>query len=126
MRRVAGASCSAGAFALASDPMHNALSLLLAAHPIAHVNASLNTAATLLLLAGLYFIKHGRVEAHKRTMLSAFFVSAVFLACYLYYHYHVGSVYFTHPGTVRYVYYSILVSHVVLAFAVPFLAIWTI
>jgi putative membrane protein len=100
--------------------------LVLAAHPIVHVNASLNAAATVLLLFGLYFIKQGRVEAHKRTMLAAFLVSAVFLACYLYYHYHVGSVRFTHAGAVRYVYYAILLSHVLLAFSVPFLAIWTI
>ncbi len=100
--------------------------LVLAAHPIVHVNASLNAAATVLLLVGYYFIKHGRVEAHKRTMLTAFAVSAVFLACYLYYHYQVGSVRFTHPGTIRYAYYAILLSHVLLAFTVPFLAIWTI
>lgn len=99
---------------------------MLAVHPIVHVNASLNAAATMLLLVGLYFVKQGRVEAHKRTMLSAFVASAVFLACYLYYHYHVGSVYFTHPGAVRYFYYAILLSHVLLAFTVPFLAIWTI
>jgi putative membrane protein len=100
--------------------------LVLVAHPIVHVNASLNAAATVLLVFGLYLIKQGRVEAHKRTMLTAFLVSAVFLACYLYYHYLVGSVRFTHPGAVRYVYYVILLSHVLLAFTVPFLAIWTI
>ena len=99
---------------------------LLAAHPIVHVNASLNAAATVLLVIGLYLIKQGRVEAHKRTMLTAFCVSAVFLACYLYYHYQVGSVRFTHSGAVRYAYYAILASHVLLAFTVPFLAIWTI
>jgi putative membrane protein len=100
--------------------------LVFAAHPIVHVNASLNGAATVLLVIGLYLIKQGRVEAHKRTMLTAFCISAVFLACYLYYHYLVGSVRFTHPGAVRYVYYAILLSHVLLAFTVPFLAIWTI
>src|SRR5262245_30039652 len=94
---------------------------LLSAHAIVHVNATLNATATLLLLVGLYLIKLGRVEAHKRTMLMAFAVSAVFLACYLYYHYLVGSVKFTHPGGVRYVYYAILLSHVLLAFTVPFL-----
>jgi uncharacterized membrane protein YozB (DUF420 family) len=96
---------------------------LLAAHPIVHVNASLNATATVLLLVGLCLIKRGRVEAHKRTMLAAFAVSAMFLACYLYYHYQVGSVRFTHSGPVRYVYYTILASHVLLAFTVPFLAV---
>jgi uncharacterized membrane protein YozB (DUF420 family) len=47
----------------------------------------------------------------------------VFLACYLWYHYQVSHVKFTHPGTVRYVYYAILASHVLLAVTVPFLAI---
>jgi uncharacterized membrane protein YozB (DUF420 family) len=95
----------------------------LAAHPIVHVNAALNTTAAILLLVGFYLIKKNRVEAHKRTMLTAFVVSAVFLACYLWYHYQVRHVKFTHPGTVRYVYYTILASHIVLAITVPFLAI---
>jgi len=99
------------------------LTILLAAHPIVHVNASLNALATVLLLAGLFFIKRGRVDAHKSTMLAAFAVSTVFLACYLWYHLQVGSVRFTHPGAVRYVYLSVLASHVLLAITVPFLAI---
>jgi len=95
-------------------------------HPIVHLNALLNSVATLLLVAGLLLIKRGRVTAHKRTMLSAFAVSIVFLACYLWYHYQVGSVRFTHPGPVRYVYLTILASHVLLAITVPVLAVWTI
>lgn len=97
--------------------------LVLAAHPIVHVNASLNVAATVLLTVGLYLIKHGRVEAHKRTMLTAFAVSAVFLACYLYYHSQEGHVVFTHSGFARYVYLAVLWTHIPLAFTVPFLAI---
>jgi putative membrane protein len=102
------------------------LTVLLAAHPIVHVNASLNTLATMLLLVGLYFIKRGRVDAHKRTMLTAFSVSIVFLGCYVWYHIQVGRVEFTHSGSVRYVYYAILLSHVLLAITVPFLATWQI
>jgi putative membrane protein len=103
------------------------LTLLLAAHPIVHVNAALNSLATVLLLAGLYLIKHGRVEAHKRAMLTAFAVSIVFLACYLWYHFAlVGHVKFAHPGPIRYVYYAILLSHVMLAITVPFFATWQI
>jgi uncharacterized membrane protein YozB (DUF420 family) len=96
---------------------------LLAAHPIVHVNASLNALATALLLVGLYLIKNGRVEAHKRTMLTAFAVSVVFLACYLWYHNQVGHVEFTHRGAVRYVYYTILATHIPLAITVPVLAV---
>jgi uncharacterized membrane protein YozB (DUF420 family) len=97
---------------------------LLAAHPLVHVNASLNGLATVLLVVGLVFIKRGRVDAHKWTMLAAFGVSVVFLVCYLWYHYQVGSVRFTHPGVVRYLYLTILLSHVLLAATVPFLAVW--
>jgi putative membrane protein len=99
------------------------LTIVFAAHPIVHVNASLNALATVLLVVGLVFIKRGRVDAHKWTMLAAFGVSTVFLMCYLWYHYHVGSVRFTHPGLVKYIYLAILTSHVLLAVTVPFLAI---
>jgi len=61
-------------------------------------------------------------------MLGAFAVSVVFLACYLTYHYHVPSKTFpqvTVPG-LRPVYYVILLTHVLLAAAVPFLAVITI
>jgi uncharacterized membrane protein YozB (DUF420 family) len=56
-------------------------------------------------------------------MLSAFAVSAAFLACYVWYHWQVGSVRFSHSGIVRYVYLAILFSHVVLAITVPPLAL---
>ena len=100
--------------------------LLAAAHWLVHLNAALNTTATLLLVVGLVLIKQGRVTAHKRVMLTAFGVSTLFLACYLWYHYQVGSVAFTQQGFVRYVYLTILISHILLAFSVPVLAIWTI
>ncbi len=102
------------------------MTALLAAHPIVHVNASLNALATVLLLVGLSFIKRGRVDAHKRTMLTAFAVSVAFLVCYVWYHLQVGRVEFTHPGPIRYIYYAILLSHVLLAITVPFLATWQI
>jgi uncharacterized membrane protein YozB (DUF420 family) len=98
-------------------------SMVLATHPLVHVNASLNAAATVLLLFGFWLIKRGRVEAHKRTMLSAFAVSAAFLACYVLYHLQAGSVEFTHSGAVKYFYLTILASHVVLAMTVPPLAV---
>jgi len=99
------------------------LTILLAAHPLVHVNASLNATATILLLLGFYLIKRGRVEAHKRTMLTAFAVSTAFLVCYVWYHAQVGSVRFTQGGPIRYLYLAILASHVLLAITVPFLAI---
>ena len=48
-----------------------------------HINASLNACATVLLVWGVVLIKQGNERAHKRTMLSCFGVSTVFLICYL-------------------------------------------
>ena len=51
------------------------------------VNALLNATATVLLVVGYALIKRGQEQAHKRTMMAAFVVSILFLACYLTYHY---------------------------------------
>jgi uncharacterized membrane protein YozB (DUF420 family) len=86
------------------------------------VNATLNALAAVLLSIGWVLIKTHREHAHKICMLAAFAVSSVFLACYLVYHYQVGSVKFTGPPAVRMVYLAILISHVILAATVPVLA----
>ena len=93
-----------------------------------HVNASLNALATLLLMAGFMLIKQRREFAHKWTMLGCFVVSMLFLGCYLTYHAFAGSKRFpSYPPTgIRYTYYGILLTHVILAVAVPPLAIATI
>jgi uncharacterized membrane protein YozB (DUF420 family) len=90
------------------------------------INAGLNSLATVLLLQGYRLIRQGRREEHRRMMLSAFAVSVVFLICYLFYHYNVGSVPFQKQGWIRPVYFTILISHIVLAATVPFLAIATL
>ncbi len=95
----------------------------MSAHPLVHLNAVLNATATVLLIVALVRIKQGNETAHGKTMIAAFVTSAVFLVSYLTYHAIAGSVKFTHPGAVRYVYYSILASHIILAVTVPFLAI---
>jgi len=99
------------------------LPALLAIHPLATTNAVLNTIATLLLVAGWVFIRRGQWQAHRATMIAAFAVSAIFLACYLTYHYLVGHVPFTGQGPIRIVYFTILFSHILLAVTVPVLAI---
>ena len=95
-----------------------------------HVNATLNATATVLLIIGFVLIKQRRETAHKWTMLACFAVSVVFLACYLTYHFNIpgGSKRFPSypPLGVQYVYKVILLTHVVLAAAVPFLAVATI
>jgi len=99
---------------------------LLGVHDLPIVNATLNATATVLLLIAYSFIRQRKIEAHRRTMLTAFAVSCVFLVCYLVYHYNVGSVKFDKPGWVRAVYLVILFTHTVLAATVPFLAIITL
>lgn len=90
------------------------------------VNASLNALATVLLIYGYRLIRQGKREEHKRVMLSAFAVSIVFLVCYLVYHAEVGSVPYQGQGTMRIVYFTILISHVILAAIVPVLAVMTL
>lgn len=90
-----------------------------------HVNAALNSLAGVLLVAGYVMIKRGKETAHKQCMLSAFGVSVVFLACYVTYHSLLGGSreFPRDTGVVWYAYIAILASHVILAAAVPFLAV---
>ena len=90
------------------------------------VNATLNAASGILLLAGYALIRARRVEQHRRCMIAAFATSTVFLVCYLVYHAQVGSVPFRRQGFVRPVYFTILVTHVILAAAVLPLAVVTL
>ncbi len=84
------------------------------------VNATLNAISGLLLFIGWLQIRARRLQAHRLVMLAAFATSTVFLVCYLVYHAQVGSVPFTRQGFVRPVYFTILVSHIVLAaFTLP-------
>jgi putative membrane protein len=95
---------------------------------LASVNALLNGCATILLVVGWVQIKRRRdQQAHKRAMVSAVIVSALFLISYLIYHYNVGSVPYPYHDWTRPVYFAILIPHVILATVmVPFilLALW--
>lgn len=82
---------------------------------LADVDAVLNAVAFVLICAGLVAIKRGNVELHKKLMLSAVAVSAAFLACYLTYHWNAEPVRFAGEGWLRPVYFTLLISHVVLA-----------
>jgi putative membrane protein len=79
------------------------------------IDATLNGITAVLLAVGHEFIKRGQVGRHRATMITAFLTSCVFLCCYLYYHAHVGSVRFRGQGWSRPVYFSILISHTILA-----------
>ena len=93
------------------------------------VNACLNGTATVLLCAGIYFIKQKRLVAHRNCMISAFVVSCVFLVCYL-----IHKIAVTHgqntpwsgPPALKIPYLVMLFSHITLAAAVPVLALMTI
>ena len=90
------------------------------------LNAALNATSAVLLLVGWVLILRRKIDAHRRAMLSAFGCSIVFLVSYLVYHFQVGSVKFQGTGTVRTVYFAVLLTHTVLAAAVPFLAAITL
>jgi putative membrane protein len=90
------------------------------------VNAALNALAAVLLVAGFACIRAKKVAAHRACMVAAFATSVAFLASYVYYHAHVGSVPFQGRGPVRAVYFTILISHVTLAFTVVPLALTTL
>jgi protein SCO1/2/putative membrane protein len=79
------------------------------------VNATLNGTCGVLLVMGWWLIRGGRVRAHAISMILAVLVSALFLTCYLVYHFQVGSVRFRGVGPIRLVYFAILLSHTILA-----------
>ncbi len=95
-------------------------------HDLPTVNAFLNATAAILLVWGYTLIRRKRIEQHRRVMLSAFATSSLFLVCYVTYHAQVGSVHYPHTGSLRTLYFTILISHTVLAATVPVLAIITL
>jgi len=90
------------------------------------IDATLNGITAVLLAVGHNFIKRGQVLKHRATMITAFITSCLFLVCYLYYHAHVGSVHFRGQGWARPFYFSILISHTILAAAVVPLVVITL
>ncbi len=90
------------------------------------LNAALNATSALLLVTGYLLIRARRIEAHRRVMLAAFGCSVLFLISYFVYHFEVGSVKFAGTGAARTTYLAILLTHTVLAAAVPVLAVLTL
>lgn len=87
------------------------------------LNAGLNATSGFLIVLGFFSIKQKAWTAHALCMILAMITSALFFASYLYYHVHHGATPFPHPGWIRPVYFSILISHTVLAVTVPPLAV---
>jgi putative membrane protein len=93
---------------------------------LATLNACLNAASALLLVLGHRAIRRFNIDRHRRLMVAAAVISAIFLISYLTYHAKVGSVHFAGQGLVRPLYFAILISHTVLAAAVLPLALRTL
>ncbi len=88
------------------------------------LNAALNATTALCLLVGYRFIRRRQVTAHRACMLFAVAASVLFLTSYIIYHARVGSVPYRGIGWMRTVYFTILISHTVLATAiVPLVAV---
>ena len=90
------------------------------------LNATLNTISGILLVIGYVQIRQRNIAAHKKTMLAAFGVSVLFLTSYVIYHTFAGSKPFTKEGWIRPVYFTILISHIILAFLIVPLAVRTL
>ena len=90
------------------------------------LNATLNGTSAVLLVTGRTLIARGRIAAHRACMIAAVTASAVFLGCYLYFHWRVGNVRFLGQGWARMLYFSILISHTILAIVIVPLVIITL
>ncbi|HEX7894951.1 MAG TPA: DUF420 domain-containing protein [Terriglobales bacterium] len=90
------------------------------------INATLNGSSAVLLVSARTMIKRGRMAVHRALMLAAVGTSTLFLISYLYYHAHVGNVHFQGQGWSRPVYFSILISHTILATVIVPLVIITL
>ena len=90
------------------------------------VNAVLNGTSAVLIATAFGYIRRGRVETHRKLMLAAVATSALFLISYLTYHFNVGSVRFEGQGWSRPLYFSILITHTILAATVVPLVLITL
>ena len=90
------------------------------------VNATLNTISTVLLTIGFLMIRRRKIVAHRNCMIAAFVVSGLFLTSYLIYHYHAGSTPFEGSGWIRFVYFTVLIPHIILAASILPLALITL
>jgi uncharacterized membrane protein YozB (DUF420 family) len=91
-----------------------------------HLNAVLNATSALLLLAGFRFIRLGRIQTHRNCQVTAVLTSTLFLISYLTYHYYHGATRFAGQGIVRPLYFTILITHTILAVVIVPLIIVTL
>lgn len=85
---------------------------------LSHVIGAINSLTTVLLVAGLIFIRQNKINLHRRTMTAAFALGAVFLICYVTYHLTNPANHYTGAGASRYIYFFFLITHVALSLVV--------
>lgn len=90
------------------------------------MNAIFNSFTFIFLLAALYFVKQGNIKLHKRFVLAAFIATTLFLVCYLTYHSLAPETHYGGTGVLKYVYFFILITHIVLAAVIVPLALITV
>jgi len=99
---------------------------MLSLNDLPTLNALLNGTSAVLLGIGYYYIRKGKTQIHHRIMLTAFSVSVLFLISYVIYHAQAGETHFVGQGFIRPVYFTMLISHIVLAAAIVPLALITL
>lgn len=80
-----------------------------------HINAVLNTGTSVALVLGFFYVKRQNIKMHRTGMLTAFVLSSLFLVSYVLYHYNVESTRFPTDHPYKYVYYFVLLTHVLLS-----------
>jgi len=91
-------------------------------HIFAKINAVINTIVSFLLLVGLLSVKQGKYHLHKKVMLTAIIFSAIFLVSYICHHLLSGDTKYGGEGSIRYIYFFILITHIFLAAVIlPFI-----
>ena len=88
--------------------------------------ATLNGTSAVLLLIGRSLIMRGKIAAHRACMIAAVIASTLFLACYVYFHVHVGDIHFLGVGVWRTIYLLVLIPHVTLAIVIVPMVIITL
>lgn len=88
------------------------------------VHAVLNTLVAICLLAALWFVKQKNIKSHQYAIYGAMLFSALFLLCYVLYHFTTEETKYCFDGPSRTVYFILLISHIVLAgLSLPFILI---
>jgi putative membrane protein len=88
-----------------------------------HLNAVFNTATAVCLAIGYYFIKNKNIALHRTMMIAAFVLSSLFLISYVIYHANAESTKFGGVGAIRYLYFFLLLSHILLAIVIVYFAL---